>query len=183
MTITIIGIIILIAIFSAKYSNNNLEMKRTIGIMFQMLESFNIIDNTVKYEVFSQRLDFLGTLAHNIPNKTNNLECAKIALQKYSKKYSNVTCTFTYNQILGNPSITYSDKFRDEAATAFYMRSCDKLKTEIESLKTKAAKQRRIKQAEELSDMIKERLCSSDKQKYINAINESFEKLTTFCPS
>lgn len=149
--------------------------------MFQMLESFQIIDSTVKLEVFTQRLDFLRQLASSLPTKADNNQCIDIALQTYTHKYFDKPVSPTIRLILKQPQIASSSKFRDEALTAFYMRYCYKLKNEIEKLKTSAAKQRRITQAAELADIVRERLCSPDRQKYIDATKENYDNLISLC--
>lgn len=153
--------------------------KRTVSIMFQMLETFYIIDTTVKLDIFTQRLDFIGKLAATLPANINKNKCISAAIQSYSFKYANRPISPTSHLILNQPQIAYSPKFKDEAITAFYMRHCDKLKSEIAKLKTIAAKQRRITQAAELADIIKARLYSPDKQKYSDAIDDTLDKLTT----
>lgn len=148
-------------------------------MMFQMLESFHIIDTTVKFNIFEQRLDFIGKLANTLPTNVDKNKCIDTALQLYSQKHSDKPISPTIRTILNNPQIASSPKFRDEATTAFYLRSCSRLKLDIEQLKTAAAKGRRIQQAAELSEIIKKRLCSVEKDKYINTINESYENLTS----
>ena len=59
-------IILAVFIFIWKLTPNPAN-KRAAGMMFQMLESFNIIENTTKFDVFTRRLDFLGTLANTMP--------------------------------------------------------------------------------------------------------------------
>ena len=153
--------------------------KRTAGIMFQMLETFHIIDTTVKLDIFTQRLDFIGKLASSLPTDVDRNKCIDAAIQAYSRKYTDIPISTTCRLILNQPQIAYSPKFRDEAITAFYMRYCDKQKSEIAKLKTNTAKQRRVVQAAELADIIKVRLCSPDKQKYFDAIGNTYDNLTT----
>lgn len=140
--------------------------------MFQMLESFNVIDSTVKLDIFTQRLNFLGELASSLPVKAEKDKCIKMALTAYANKYPGRLISPTIRMILKGPQIATSPKFRDEAATAFFLRSCDKLKTEIKNLKTATAKLRRVEQAKELSYIIEDRLVSDDIQKYIDRIHE-----------
>ena len=170
-------IILAVFIFLWKLTPNPAN-KKAIGMFFQMLESFHIIDTTVKFNTFEQRLDFIGKLANTLPANVDKNKCIDTALQSYSQKYSDNPISPTIKAILNNPQIASSPKFRDEATTAFYLRSCSRLNLEIEQLKTTAAKRRRIQQAAELSEIVKERLCSAEKAKYIIAINESYENLT-----
>ena len=177
MTIVIIGIIILLAILYARDSKNNLVKKQTVGMMFQMLESFHIIDNTVKYEVFSQRLDFIGKLASTLPVNADKNKCIDTALKAYAHKYSDRAISPTIRLILNQPQIATSPKFRDEAATAFFLRTCNKLKSEIKTLKTANARQRRVVQASDLADIIIDKLTSIDRQKYIDCIRDEFSSV------
>ena len=175
-----ITFLIILAVFILLWKlTPNPTNKRAIGMMFQMLESFHIIDSTVKFNIFEQRLDFIGKLANTLPTNVDKNKCIATALQLYSQKYSDKPISPTIRTILNNPQIASSPKFRDEATTAFYLRYCYRLNLEIEQLKTTAAKRRRIQQAAELSEIIKERLCSAEKAKYVNAINESYENLTS----
>lgn len=175
-----ITIIIIIAVFILLWKlTPSPTDKRTVGIMFQLLESFHVIDTTVKLDIFTQRLDFIGKLAATLPTNVDNNKCIDVAIQSYSRKYANIPISPTSRLILNQPQIAYSPKFRDEAITAFYMRHCNRLKSEISKLKTNAAKQRRITQAAELADIVKVRLYSPDKQKYSDAIDDTFDKLIT----
>ncbi len=153
--------------------------KRTVSIMFQMLETFHIIDTTIKLDVFTQRLEFIGQLATNIPANADKNKCIDAAIQAYSRRYINLPISPTSRLILNQPQIAYSPKFRDEAITAFYMRYCYKLRNEIATLKTNAAKQRRKTQAAELADIVKAQLYSLDKQKYSDAVDDTYDNLTT----
>ena len=151
--------------------------KKAVGMMFQMLESFDIVDSTTKLDTFTQRLDFLGELASTLPANANN-KCIDTAIQAYSHKYSGRYISPTIRQILNQPQIATSPKFRDEAATAFFLRSCNKLETEIKTLKTTNAKQRRVTQGHELANIIVDRLCSSERQKYIDCIHIELARLS-----
>lgn len=164
-------LIVLTAIFLIWKFTPTPVNKQAAGMMFQILESFNIVDSTVKLDVFTQRLDFLRQLANGIPTNTNKKKCAEAALQSYVKKYPNVPISPTARLILEQPQIAASAKFRDEAATAFFLRTCYKLKSEIATLKTKTAKQQRIEQARDLAVIIADRLTSLEKQKYIDCIH------------
>lgn len=148
------------------------------GKMFQMLETFHLIDSTVKLDVFTRRLDFLGELARSLPKNADKNTCIDTALHTYSQKYPIVHISPTVRLILNQPDIATSLKFRDEAYTAFYLRSCSNLKHEISTLKTEPAKQRRVKQAKELADVILERLMSSEQSKYAECINNEFASVT-----
>ena len=147
-------------------------------MMFQMLESFYLIDTTVKIDVFTKRLDFLGRLASTLPANADKGKCIDSALQVYAHKYYDRPISPTIRQILTQPQIATSQKFRDEAATAFFLRTCNKLKTEIQALKTANAKQRRVIQAKELADTIIDRLTSDNRQKYIDCIRDEFSQLS-----
>ena len=63
-------------------------------------------------------------------------------------------------------------------ATAFFLRSCNKLETEIKTLKTSNARQRRVTQAHELADIIVDRLYSDEQQKYIDCIHGELARLS-----
>lgn len=147
-------------------------------MMFQMLESFYIIDTTVKLDVFTQRLDLLGDLASKLPAKADKNRCMDMALQAYAKKYYDKPISPTIRLILNQPQIANSSKFRDEAATAFFLRSCNKLKNEIKTLKTANARQRRVTQATELADIIVNRLRSDEWEKYKNCIYEELANVS-----
>lgn len=146
-------------------------------MMFQMLESFDIIDNTTKLNVFIQRLDFIGKLANTLPANTDRNKCMDIALQTYAHKYTDRPVSPTIRLILSQPQIAVSPKFKDEAATAFFLRTCNKLETEIKTLKTSNAKQRRVMQAQELADIIVDRLYSDERQKYIDCIHNELSHM------
>lgn len=161
----------------------NPENKRAAGMMLQMLESFHIIDSTIKLDVFSQRLDFLGQLASTLPPKADKDKCIKMALKSYGGKYPGNSVSPTIRIILNQPQIATSYKFRDEAATAFFLRACDKLKTDIRNLKTEAARQRRVLQASELADNIEDRLMSEELQKYIDCIHDELAKVVALVES
>lgn len=170
--------IIIIAVFLLLWKLTPTTVnKRAVGMMFQMLESFHIIDTTVNLDIFTQRLDLLGQLASKLPAHANKNKCADMALQAYSNKY-NRPISPTIRQIFNQPQIATSIKFRDEAATAFFLRSCNKLETEIKTLKTSNAKQRRITQANELADIIVDRLYSDERQKYIDCIRGELARLS-----
>lgn len=161
----------------------NPENKRAAGIMVQMLESFQIINSTVKLDVFTQRLDFLGRLASTLPPKADKDKCIKMALKSYAGKYVGMPVSPTIRMILTQPQIATSYKFRDEAATAYFLRVCDKLKTDIRNLKTEAARHRRVLQASELADTIEDRLMSEDLQKYIDCIHDELAKVVALVES
>lgn len=165
----IVIIILASAILIWKFTPNNAN-KKAVGMMFQMLESFHIIDSTIQLEVFTQRLDFIGQLASALPANADKSKCVDMALQIYTHKYSNRPVSPTIRQIFNQPQIATSTKFRDEATTAFFLRTCNKLKTEIMALKTANSKQRRLVQGKELADIIIERLSSDERQKYIDCI-------------
>ena len=172
ITLIIVGIIIVAILSEAKRKSDNLA-KITIGRMFQMLESFEIINNTVNPKIFTQRLNLLGEIARSLPEYKQSSACAKPALQIYTNKYPNVNVTSTHRLIIEQPSVAYSPKFRDEATTAFYIRTCHNLKIEISTLKSIAAKQRRIIKASELAELIIPMLTSPDKQRYIDVIHST----------
>lgn len=151
--------------------------------MLQMLESFQIIDSTVKLNIFTQRLDFLGRLASSLPAKADKDKCINVALTTYANKYAGRPISPTIRMILNQPQIATSPKFRDEAATAFFLRSCDKFKTDITNLKTAAAQLRRVEQAAELSYIIKDRLISDEIQKYIDCIQQELANVTNLVVS
>lgn len=144
-----------------------------------MLESFKITDSTVKYEIFTQRLEMLCNLAQSLPTNVNLDQFAEATLKTYAKKYPNVFITPTYKLILQQPQTVCSSKFMDEAATAFYLRFCSKLKEGISTLKTQAAKQRRITQAKECAEKVIIMLTSQNKQKYIDEIHKACSELST----
>lgn len=173
MTIAIIIGFVIIVILAAKKQIYDQKTRQITGSMFQMLESFKIIDSTVKLDIFTQRLDFLRKLAISLPQNEDLKHFADISLNAYTRKYPKVSITPTFRLIIQQPQVACSSKFRDEAATAFYMRVCGKLKEDISTLKTKAAKQRRIKQAEELAETIIDTLCSTEKARYVEAIRET----------
>lgn len=170
--------IIILAVFLLlwKLTPNPVD-KRAVGMMFQMLESFYIIDTTTNLEIFSQRLDLLGKLASTLPANANN-KCIDSAIQTYSHKYSGRSISPTIRLTLNQPQIATSPKFRDEAATAFYLRTCNQLKTEIKTLKTTTARQRRVIKASELADIIVDRLKSNERQKYIDCIRDELASVS-----
>lgn len=147
-------------------------------MMFQMLESFYLVDTTVKLDIFTKRLDFLGKLASTLPANADKSKCIDTALQVYAQKYYDRPISPTIRLILNKPQIATSTKFRDEAATAFFLRTCYKLETEIKTLKTSNAKQRRVTQAHELADIIVDRLHSDERQKYIDCIHGELARLS-----
>lgn len=104
-----------------------------------------------------------------------------MALQAYAHKYSGIPISPTIRQIFNQPQIATSTKFRDEAATAFFLRTCNKLGSEIKGLKTSNAKQRRIIQANELAEIIINRLASDERQKYIDCIHNELSNLSELC--
>lgn len=163
-------IIIAICVLLWKFTPNPANRVAT-SKMFQMLETFHLIDSTVKLDVFTHRIDFLGELARSLPKNADKNKCIDTALHTYSQKYPAVHISPTIRLILNQPDIATSLKFRDEAYTAFYLRSCSKLKDEINTLKTATAKQRRVKQAKELAEVVLERLKSSEQSKYAECIN------------
>lgn len=151
-------------------------------MIFQMLESFDIIDNTVKFDVFTQRLEFLGKLATGLPQTADKNKCIEVALHSYVHKYPDKPVSPTIRLILDQPQIATSPKFRDEATTAFYLRVCTRLKSEIRDLKTPAAKQRRVQQAHELANIVIKRLSSLEKQNYIDCIISKFNDVSNAAP-
>ncbi|MBD5301628.1 MAG: hypothetical protein HDS16_01300 [Bacteroides sp.] len=170
-------IILAICLLLWKLTPNPANRSAT-GKMFQMLESFHIIDSTVKLDVFIRRLDFLGELARNLPKNADTGKCIEAALHAYSQKYPAVHISPTIRLILSQPNIATSLKFRDEAYIAFYLRSCSKLKDEINTLKTATAKQRRVKQAKELADVVLARLKSTEQSKYAECINNELASVS-----
>ena len=170
-------IVILVAVALVWKFTPNPANKRAAGMMFQMLESFHIIDTTVNLDIFTQRLDLLSQLASTLPANAGKSKSADMALRAYSDKY-NRPISPTSRQILNQPQIATSTKFRDEAATAFFLRSCNKLETEIKTLKTSNARQRRVTQAHELADIIVDRLYSDEQQKYIDCIHGELARLS-----
>lgn len=170
----------------AKQQMAQKKRKLYIGRMFQMLESFHVIDNTIKLDIFTQRPNFIGELASALPPvDADKDKYIDMALQVYTHKYSDRTISSTIRLILSQPQIATSPKFRDEAATSFFLRTCNKLKAETKTLKTTSAKQRRVTQATELSDTIVDRLTSNERQKYIDCIRRelaSMSHMTTLRP-
>lgn len=152
-------------------------------MMFQMLESFDIVNSTSKLDIFTQRLDFLGELANTLPVNTNNNKCINTAVQIYTHKYPNRSISPTIKLILNQPQIATSPKFRDEAATAFYLRTCNQLKAEIRTLETTNAKQRRVIKAFELADIIVDRLTSNERQKYVDCIRDELTSVSDISPT
>lgn len=179
MTIVIIIGLIILVILAANKQKNDQTGRLVTGRMFQMLESFKIVDSTVKLEIFTQRLEMLCNLAQSLPTNTNLTQLAESTLKTYARKYPNVYITPTYRLILQQPQTVCSSKFLDEAATAFYMRFCSKLKEGMSVLKTQVAKQRRITQAKECAEKVIIMLTSHDKQKYIDAINGACSDLSS----
>ena len=116
-------IIVVVGVLLWKLTPNPAN-KRAIRMMFQMLETFHLIDSTVKLDVFTRRLDFLGELARSLPKNADKNKCIDAALHSYSQKYPAVHISPTVRLILNQPDIATSLKFRDEAYTAFYLRSC-----------------------------------------------------------
>lgn len=161
----------------------NPENKRATVMMFKMLESFQIIDSTVKLDIFTQRLDFLGQLASTLPAKADKSKCIEMALKTYVNKYYDKPISPTIRLILNQPQIATSPKFRDEAATAFFLRACNKLKAEIKTLKTATAKQRRVAQAVELADVVVNRLISDERQKYTDCIHDELTSVSDLAAS
>lgn len=177
-------IIILIVVFLLWKITPNPTNQRASGMMLQMLESFNIIDSTLKFDIFTQRLDFLGELATTLPSNIDKHKCIEVAIHSYTHKYPDKSISPTIRLILDKPDIATSAKFRDEATTAFYLRTCDRLKSEIRSLKTLTAKQRRVQQAHELANIVIGRLASLEKQNYIEYISNELNVLSNgdLCP-
>lgn len=171
-------IIILAVCFIVWKLTPNPTNNKASGVIFQMLESFHIIDSTVKLDVFSQRLDFLGKLACSLPKNIDIKNCVDTTLNSYSKKYPNIPISPTIRLIINQPHIATSLKFRDEAYTAFYLRSCAKLKDEIGTLKTASAKQRRVKQAKDLADVVLGCLKSTNKSQYAECINNELTSVS-----
>lgn len=151
---------------------------RAAGMMIQMLETFHIINSTVKLDVFTKRLDFLAKLAVGLPKNADLNKCTEVALQSYSHKYPSNPISPTARLILNQPDIATSLKFRDEAYTAFYLRSCAKLKDEINTLKTTTAKQRRIEKAKDLAEVVLSGLKSTDRIKYAEYINNELASVS-----
>lgn len=110
-------------------------------------------------------------------------KCIDSVLLSYSRKYPAVSVSPTIIAILNQPQIAISEKFRDEAATAFFLRACYKLKNDIRTLKTMAAKQRRYIQAAELADVIIDRLKSNVRQRYIDCINNELSNIANLIAS
>ena len=171
-------IIIFIVVFLLLKLKPKPTNKMAVSIILQILESFDIIDSTTKLDTFTQRLDFLGELANTLPATANYNKCTDAAIQAYTHKYSSRPVSPTIKLILNQPQIAVSPKFRDEAATAFFLRSCSNLENEIRTLKTVNARQRRVIQAEKLAETIIDRLKSNDRQKYIDCIRDELSRLS-----
>ena len=154
-------------------SQRAIATRITIGRLYQMLESFAIIDNTVNFKTLYERIKFISELAQNLPKNVDLKICASFAMSEYKKNYPKQMISPTYYLLMKQPYIAYHDVFQDEAYTAFYLRSCEKFKEEIHTLKTSAAKQRRMTNALELSEKIINKLISMNKQKYIDCINQA----------
>lgn len=171
-------IIILVVFILIWKLTPNPANKRATGMMLQMLESFYLIDTTIKLDIFAKRLDFLGKLASTLPTNADKSKCINTALQVYAQKYYDRPISPTIKLILNQPQIATSPKFRDEAATAFYLRTCNQLKAEIKILKTTNARQRRVINASELADIIVDRLTSDERQKYIDCIRDELTSVS-----
>lgn len=103
-----ITFLIILAVFILLWKlTPNPANKKAIGMFFQMLESFHIIDTTVKFNTFEQRLDFIGKLANTLPANVDKNKCIDTALQLYSQKYSDNPISPTIKAILNNPQIVY----------------------------------------------------------------------------
>lgn len=122
-----------------------------------------------------------GIIKHYPPTNANK-KCIDATIQAYSHKYSGRTISPTIRLILNQPKIATSPKFRDEAVTAFYLRTCYQLKTEIKTLKTTNARQRRVIKASELADIIIGRLTSNERQKYVECIREELANMSDIPP-
>ena len=97
MVIFIIVIAIFLLLWKCSYNSAD---RLAIEKMFQMLETFHLIDSTVKLDVFTQRLDFLDELARSLPKNANKNKCIDAALHSYSQKYPAVHISPTVRLIL-----------------------------------------------------------------------------------
>src|SRR5574344_2534492 len=160
---TLIIVIIIIAILFYFSSVNEKDKKRkafnqfVTGNMYKVLESIYLIENTLKYDIFKSRMEFLRQLSVDlIAYRKNNdyIQCTLSALNIYKSKYYDHVISKLQNDILNDPSIVNQSGFYDEQSILWFKRFCDKMCADIDSLKTDKAKENRREKVLEYSKII-----------------------------
>jgi hypothetical protein len=160
---TIIIIIILISIFYILANLGEKDKKRKSnnmiysGKMFQTLESIYLIETTKKYDIFKSRCQFLLQLSSDLiafRQSPDYTECANFALNEYKSKYYDHTISSLQNDILNNPSLIKDIGLNDKYEVLWFKRLCEQTKQEIDSLKTKPAKEHRREGLKEIAKTV-----------------------------
>lgn len=190
MKLLIIVTIVIIIVFIANTSDKTNKkrkcydamLKIQMGRMFQLLESVYLLEHTVKYDILITRYDFLQTLSVQLASFRNNsdyISCAQKALNEYKSKYYDHFVSQLQNDTLNNPTIIQENKFLPQQQVAFFMRYCDGIENEILSLKTKAAKERRIEKINYTADFIVSTLNTPETESYHKEILDCMKQIRT----
>lgn len=148
LIITIIAIVLFYYLWSVndKAKAKNVNQKIYTGKMFQTLEAVYQIEHTVKWDVFNSNLQFLESVSSDLISfRTNDqyTEYAKSALNDYKSKYYDHELSNLQNNIINSPSIIQTLEFHDKQRVSWFERYCASMRSDIESLKTEPAKEKR----------------------------------------
>ncbi len=113
---------------------------------FQLLESFYILSNTIKLDVFLRRIEFINKLyPQYIKYKDVNLYNSQIniGINYYETKYPNRIIIDEHLDLLFNPSFDKIGYFYSNSLKSSFSRFVEKQKKEIDNLKTLKAKEKR----------------------------------------
>lgn len=186
-TFIIIAIFVLIvyAVYASDKANkkkryDDAMLKNQMGRMFQLLESVYLLEHTVKYDILITRYDFLQTISIQLSsfrNDPNYMQCAQMALKEYKSKYYDHIISQLQNDLLNNPAIIQENNFLPQQQVAFFMRYCDRMENEMQSLKTKAAKERRIEKINDTADFINSTLNTTESESYRQDISDCLKQV------
>lgn len=178
---TLVIVIIIIAILFYLSSVNEKDKKRKAfnqfltDNMYKVLESTYLIENTMKYDIFKSRIEFIRQLSVDlIAYRKNNdyIQCSLSALNIYKSKYYDHIISKLQNDILNDPSIVNQADFYDEQIILWFKRFCDKMGADINSLKTNKAKDNRREKVLEYSKIISSEINNKKSIEYQTVISE-----------
>lgn len=170
-------IFIILTILGIFFSANKKSKRQNVcGKTFQLLETISILEKTTKYEIWKSRYSFALKLGKELSNiSQHDKESAK---KIYFEKYSQQELSFRQHAILEQPDALSNPYLMAEMETEFFIHFCDEIREEIASLKTDAAKQRRIYKTLELAKQVMEGDLNDKKfQKYHKVIIEQLQSI------
>lgn len=120
------------------------EASTVTGKIYQALETISILQKTKKWETFTSRLDFLFKLSLSINELCISDQDKEAAIRQYLETYKRGVLSMRQKDFLDNPVLESNDGFLAKLKARFFTSFCEDIMIEIDSLKTDAAKQKRL---------------------------------------